>query len=81
MWRSMKRVNLTERMRFDIGAQAFNLFNHAQFVGGYLSDVRDKRHSAQLPHSEQFDFRPIRPVLSQQCAERAACSAVRFLSE
>jgi hypothetical protein len=35
----MKRVNLTERMRFDIGAQAFNLFNHAQFVGGYLSDV------------------------------------------
>jgi hypothetical protein len=26
-------------MRFDIGAQAFNLFNHPQFVGGYLSDV------------------------------------------
>ena len=35
----MKRVNVNERMRFDIGAQAFNLFNHAQFVGGYLSDV------------------------------------------
>ncbi len=35
----MKRVNINERMRFDIGAQAFNLFNHAQFVGGYLSDV------------------------------------------
>ncbi|MFN7995238.1 MAG: carboxypeptidase regulatory-like domain-containing protein [Bryobacteraceae bacterium] len=35
----MKRVNLTERMRFDIGAQAFNLFNHAQFTGGYVSDV------------------------------------------
>jgi hypothetical protein len=34
-----KRINLTERLRFDIGAQAFNLFNHAQFVGGFLNDV------------------------------------------
>jgi hypothetical protein len=34
-----KRINLTERFRFDIGAQAFNLFNHSQFVGGYLNDV------------------------------------------
>ena len=34
-----KRINLTERFRFDIGAQAFNLFNHAQFVGGFLNDV------------------------------------------
>jgi len=35
----VKRINLTERFRFDIGAQAFNLFNHPQFVGGYLNDV------------------------------------------
>jgi hypothetical protein len=34
-----KRINITERFRFDIGAQAFNLLNHAQFVGGYLNDV------------------------------------------
>ena len=34
-----KRINITERFRFDIGAQAFNLFNHAQFVGGYINDV------------------------------------------
>jgi hypothetical protein len=34
-----KRINLTERFRFDIGAQAFNLFNHPQFVGGFLNDV------------------------------------------
>jgi len=30
---------MSERFRFDIGAQAFNLFNHAQFVGGFLNDV------------------------------------------
>jgi hypothetical protein len=34
-----KRFNLTERFKFDVGAQAFNLFNHSQFTGGYLSDV------------------------------------------
>ena len=34
-----KRINITERFRFDIGAQAFNLFNHSQFIGGYISDV------------------------------------------
>ncbi len=34
-----KRINLTERFRFDIGAQAFNLFNHAQFVGSFINDA------------------------------------------
>ena len=35
----LKRLNFTEKYRFEIGAQAFNLFNHPQFIGGYLSDV------------------------------------------
>lgn len=35
----IKRVNITERFKFDIGAQAFNVFNHAQFIGGYINDV------------------------------------------
>jgi hypothetical protein len=35
----MKRVNFAERVKFEIVVQAFNLFNHAQFIGGYLSDV------------------------------------------
>jgi Carboxypeptidase regulatory-like domain len=34
-----KRFNITESMSFDIGAQFFNIFNHAQYTGGYLSDV------------------------------------------
>jgi hypothetical protein len=34
-----KRFNVTERFRFDISAQAFNVFNHAQFIGGYTNDV------------------------------------------
>ncbi len=34
-----KKINITERVSFSIGAQAFNLFNHSQFTGSYLSDV------------------------------------------
>jgi hypothetical protein len=34
-----KKINFTERFRFDIGAHFFNLLNHSQFTGGYLSDV------------------------------------------
>lgn len=35
----MKKINFSERMNVNFGAQFFNLFNHSQFVGGYLSDV------------------------------------------
>ncbi|HEX4276175.1 MAG TPA: TonB-dependent receptor [Bryobacteraceae bacterium] len=34
-----KRIAINERMSLDFGAQFFNLFNHSQFTGGYLSDV------------------------------------------
>jgi hypothetical protein len=34
-----KRLNIGEIKRFDVGIQLFNLFNHPQFTGGYLSDV------------------------------------------
>ena len=35
----MKRFNVTERIRFEIAGQFFNVLNHAQYTGGYLSDV------------------------------------------
>lgn len=35
----LKRVNFSESRRFEIGAQAFNLFNHAQYTGGWINDV------------------------------------------
>ncbi|HXN47527.1 MAG TPA: TonB-dependent receptor [Bryobacteraceae bacterium] len=34
-----KRFNISERMAFSIGIGAFNIMNHPQFTGGYLSDV------------------------------------------
>lgn len=36
----MKRFNFTERMRFQLGAQALNLFNHPQFIPGSINDVQ-----------------------------------------
>jgi hypothetical protein len=35
----MKKINFTERKSLAFGAQFFNLLNHSQFTGGYLSDV------------------------------------------
>ena len=34
-----KGINLTERFRIEFNANAFNLFNHAQFVPGSLNDI------------------------------------------
>jgi hypothetical protein len=36
---AVKRINLTERYRVEFTANAFNLFNHSQFVPGSLNDV------------------------------------------
>jgi len=35
----VKRVNITERQSIEFQAQAINIFNHPQFVPGYISDV------------------------------------------
>ena len=34
-----KRFSLRENARFSLGAQFYNVLNHAQYTGGYLSDV------------------------------------------
>ena len=34
-----KKLTFKERYKFEVGGQFFNLFNHAQFVPGYISDV------------------------------------------
>lgn len=34
-----KRFNLTERSRLEFSIRAFNIFNHPQYVGGYVDDV------------------------------------------
>lgn len=36
-----KHFNISERFKVDFMAQAFNLFNHPQFVTGYLNDVAE----------------------------------------
>ena len=62
-----KQINFTERFAFKFGIQAFNALNHAQFVGGYLSDVNafgtaSISRSFLVPSSSEFgryqDFVP-----------------------
>jgi hypothetical protein len=34
-----KTITLTEHMKLSFYAQAFNVFNHAQWIGGFINDV------------------------------------------
>jgi Carboxypeptidase regulatory-like domain len=35
----VKRFTITERFKIEFQAQAFNLFNHPQYIGGFLNDI------------------------------------------
>jgi hypothetical protein len=35
----VKRLTFTERYKFELGGQFMNLFNHPQFIGGYINTV------------------------------------------
>ncbi len=54
----LKRFNVTERVAFQIGCQFFNVFNHPQFTGGYLSDVSSNGYTGSrndlLPQGSLF---------------------------
>jgi hypothetical protein len=63
----MKRINFNERTNLAFGGQFFNLLNHSQFTGGYLSDVAPNStalisRSFLIPSSPTFgqynDFLP-----------------------
>jgi hypothetical protein len=36
---ALKRINFTERYAFEFQAQAINVFNHSQYISGYLSQI------------------------------------------
>jgi hypothetical protein len=35
-----KNINITEKYQIQFAARVFNLFNHPQYVGGFISDVK-----------------------------------------
>jgi hypothetical protein len=36
---ALKRFTITERFKIEFQVQAFNVFNHPQYVGGYINDI------------------------------------------
>lgn len=36
---AIKRINITERTAFEFQAQAYNVFNHSQYIPGYVNDI------------------------------------------
>ena len=52
-----KRVAITERVKLEIGIEAFNLLNHPQFTGGVPDDVSPVKNTMRtflVPSSAQF---------------------------
>ncbi len=37
-----KRFSFGDRWSFDVGAQIYNIFNHAQYTGGFINDVQSR---------------------------------------
>jgi hypothetical protein len=60
----VKRVNVTERQALEFNFQALNIFNHPQYVPGYISEVAPATgyttgevHNFLIPTSTAFDQR------------------------
>ena len=56
----VKRFNITERVRFEIAGQFFNVLNHAQYTGGFVSDVAG---SSQI--NSRSDLIPSNPLFGR----------------
>ncbi|HYL37885.1 MAG TPA: carboxypeptidase regulatory-like domain-containing protein [Bryobacteraceae bacterium] len=55
-----KRFNLTERVRFELSGQFFNVFNHAQYTGGYLTDA-----AGSMQINSRNDLIPSNPLFGR----------------
>ena len=62
-----KRFTITERIKWISAGSILNVLNHAQYTGGYISDVNVEwlYRQPQRPDSQQPSIRPLRPVLQQ----------------
>ena len=45
---ALKRINFTERYAFEFSAGAFNVFNHPQYVSGYLNQINSFGDTSSL---------------------------------
>ena len=55
-----KRLTITERFNVQFQAQAFNVFNHPQYIGGYLNDIGSASYTGSqrnmlLPTNSSFN--------------------------
>lgn len=54
----VKRFNITERLKFELSGRAFNIFNHPQYTGGFLNDIRPVGSTAttSVTSAQVLDF-------------------------
>jgi len=57
---ALKRFTITERFKVEFQAQIFNIFNHPQYVGGFINDIAPigftgSQRNILLPSTGQFN--------------------------
>ena len=76
----LKRFNVTERVRLEFAAHITNIFNHPQYVGGYVNDVYPVTNIAQgtaLGDLERNTLEPTSGIFQQW--SQAFSSNPRFM--
>ena len=72
----MKRFSLTDRWRIEFAGQIYNLFNHPQYVPGFVNDIQPTTHSADA--SVTSFVRLTQANITRDCGTvRRTCSAAR----
>ena len=49
---ALKRFTITERFKVEFQAQFFNIFNHPQYVGGFINDIAPIGFTGSAQHLE-----------------------------
>ncbi len=80
----LKRVNFTERQSLQFIFQATNIFNHAQYVPGLISDVQSYGQASGTVRSalltNSSDLCAVEPGVHQPPAQRGAGAEVQLLT-
>jgi len=68
---ALKRFSITERFKVEFQAQAFNLFNHPQYVGGFINDVAPIGFTGAAQRNILIPGTPVFNTPSQEFASNA----------
>ena len=82
---ALKRINFTERLKFEFQAQVWNVLNHSQYVPGTINNINSTNDNRivdpHLPDPRDGFFQQSQGDLLEQCPLDATRGKVHFLTQ